>query len=203
MKVKTFSIINTFYSFNLLTKNTNAAMFRRISAISLTYAGVLAFNTLYIQSIGSGIGLYSGLFNGLNSELFCFTFDFSQHGITIDVYYYLAININVDCLLSTVQNHFNYLYISSLIPIFKNNLKKDQNLTKSVKTQNRIIHYILILIFIAVIMYTFYKLFYSSDISIFTITGFMFSLIVSYIVTLFVLTKYQYSKNILIRFFQK
>ena len=37
-------------------------MFRRISAISLTYAGVLAFNTLYIQSIGSGIGLYSGLF---------------------------------------------------------------------------------------------------------------------------------------------
>ena len=37
-------------------------MFRRISAIYLTYAGVLAFNTLYIQSIGSGIGLYSGLF---------------------------------------------------------------------------------------------------------------------------------------------
>lgn len=37
-------------------------MFRRISAISFTYAGVLALNTLDIQSIGSGIGLYSGLF---------------------------------------------------------------------------------------------------------------------------------------------
>ncbi len=36
-------------------------MYRRISAISLTYAGVLAFNTLDIQSIGSGIGIYSGL----------------------------------------------------------------------------------------------------------------------------------------------
>jgi len=36
-------------------------MFRRISAISFTYAGVLALNTLDIQSIGSGIGLYSGL----------------------------------------------------------------------------------------------------------------------------------------------
>jgi NADH-ubiquinone oxidoreductase chain 2 len=36
-------------------------MFRRISAISFAYAGVLAFNTLDIQSIGSGIGLYSGL----------------------------------------------------------------------------------------------------------------------------------------------
>ena len=203
MKVKNFSIINIFYSFNLLTKNINAAMFRRISAISLTYAGVLAFNTLYIQSIGSGIGLYSGLFNGLNSELFCFAFDFAQHGITVDGYYYLAININVDCMISTVQNHFNYLYLSSLIPIFKNNLKNDQNLTKSVKTQNRIIHYILILIYIAGIMYTFYKLFYSSNISGFTIIGFMFSLIVSYIITHFVLNKYQYSKNILIRFIQK
>lgn len=37
-------------------------MFRRISAISFIYAGVLSFNTLNIQSIGSGIGLYSGLF---------------------------------------------------------------------------------------------------------------------------------------------
>ena len=36
-------------------------MYRRISAISFTYAGVLALNTLDIQSIGSGIGLYSGL----------------------------------------------------------------------------------------------------------------------------------------------
>ncbi len=36
-------------------------MFRRISAIAFIYAGVLSLNTLDIQSIGSGIGLYSGL----------------------------------------------------------------------------------------------------------------------------------------------
>jgi len=36
--------------------------FNRISAIILFYAGVLSFNALYIQSIGSGIGIYSGLF---------------------------------------------------------------------------------------------------------------------------------------------
>jgi NADH-ubiquinone oxidoreductase chain 2 len=35
----------------------------RISAIILIYAGALSFNGLYIQSIGSGIGLYSGLFH--------------------------------------------------------------------------------------------------------------------------------------------
>nr|WLF85173.1 NADH dehydrogenase subunit 2 [Amanita phalloides] len=36
--------------------------FTRISAIIFIYAGALSFNTLYIQSIGSGIGIYSGLF---------------------------------------------------------------------------------------------------------------------------------------------
>ena len=34
----------------------------RIASIVFIYAGVLSFNTLYIQSIGSGIGVYSGLF---------------------------------------------------------------------------------------------------------------------------------------------
>ncbi len=35
----------------------------RISAIVFIYAGVLSFNALDIQSIGSGIGIYSGLFH--------------------------------------------------------------------------------------------------------------------------------------------
>jgi NADH-ubiquinone oxidoreductase chain 2 len=45
--------------------NTNLSpiIFTRISAIIFIYAGVLSFNTLYIQSIGSGIGIYSGLFH--------------------------------------------------------------------------------------------------------------------------------------------
>jgi len=37
--------------------------FLRISAIIFIYSGALSFNTLYIQSIGSGIGIYSGLFH--------------------------------------------------------------------------------------------------------------------------------------------
>lgn len=35
----------------------------RLSSIIMIYAGVLSFNAFYIQSIGSGIGIYSGLFN--------------------------------------------------------------------------------------------------------------------------------------------
>lgn len=38
-------------------------LFTRISTIILIYASVLSFNTVYIQSIGSGIGIYSGLFH--------------------------------------------------------------------------------------------------------------------------------------------
>src|SRR5215467_13551517 len=43
-------------------RNLSSIYFARISAILFLYAGVLNLNTFYIQSIGSGIGLYSGLF---------------------------------------------------------------------------------------------------------------------------------------------
>jgi len=38
-------------------------LFTRISSIVFIYAGALSFNAFYIQSIGSGIGIYSGLFH--------------------------------------------------------------------------------------------------------------------------------------------
>jgi NADH-ubiquinone oxidoreductase chain 2 len=38
-------------------------LFQRISSIILIYAGAFSLNALYIQSIGSGIGIYSGLFH--------------------------------------------------------------------------------------------------------------------------------------------
>jgi NADH-ubiquinone oxidoreductase chain 2 len=47
-------------SFN---KNFSPILFTRISSIIFIYAGALSFNALYIQSIGSGIGIYSGLFH--------------------------------------------------------------------------------------------------------------------------------------------
>lgn len=40
--------------------------FTRITAIILILSGILSFNILYIQSIGSGIGIYSGLFQITN-----------------------------------------------------------------------------------------------------------------------------------------
>jgi NADH-ubiquinone oxidoreductase chain 2 len=47
-------------SFN---KQLSPILFTRISSIIFLYAGALSFNALYVQSIGSGIGIYSGLFH--------------------------------------------------------------------------------------------------------------------------------------------
>lgn len=41
----------------------NSSQFLRITSIVLLYAGVLTFNTIFIQSIGSGIGIYNGLYH--------------------------------------------------------------------------------------------------------------------------------------------
>ena len=43
--------------------STAPVLLTRISAIVFIYAGVLSLNALDIQSIGSGIGIYSGLFH--------------------------------------------------------------------------------------------------------------------------------------------
>jgi NADH-ubiquinone oxidoreductase chain 2 len=45
-----------------LKTQLSPSFFIRTSSITFIYAAVLAFNTVYIQSIGSGIGIYSGLF---------------------------------------------------------------------------------------------------------------------------------------------
>ena len=45
-----------------INKFISPIFFIRITSIVFIYAGALAFNAFYIQSIGSGIGIYSGLF---------------------------------------------------------------------------------------------------------------------------------------------
>jgi NADH-ubiquinone oxidoreductase chain 2 len=47
----------------LLNKKISSIHFTRIASIIFLYTGAITFNCLYIQSIGSGIGIYSGLFH--------------------------------------------------------------------------------------------------------------------------------------------
>jgi len=49
-------------SINHLQKNIHSAFINRITIITLLVSILLTFNTLYFQSIGKGISIYSGLF---------------------------------------------------------------------------------------------------------------------------------------------
>jgi NADH-ubiquinone oxidoreductase chain 2 len=48
---------------NPINRGISSISYIRNSSIILIFAGALSFNAMYIQSIGSGIGLYSGLFH--------------------------------------------------------------------------------------------------------------------------------------------
>ncbi len=43
-------------------KTINPILLTRLTTIILLYAFILSFNGLYIEAIGKGIGIYSGLF---------------------------------------------------------------------------------------------------------------------------------------------
>jgi NADH-ubiquinone oxidoreductase chain 2 len=45
-----------------INRNISPNLYLRISSLLLLYTGALGFNAFYIQSIGSGIGIYNGLF---------------------------------------------------------------------------------------------------------------------------------------------
>ena len=57
------SILILIVAMALHSKYISSILFTRIASIVFIYAGALSLNALYIQSIGSGIGIYSGLFH--------------------------------------------------------------------------------------------------------------------------------------------
>jgi NADH-ubiquinone oxidoreductase chain 2 len=57
------SILILIVALSLFPKHIAPILYTRISAIIFIYAGLLSLNSLYIQFIGSGIGIYSGLFH--------------------------------------------------------------------------------------------------------------------------------------------
>jgi len=57
--------------------------FTRIAALAFIYSGVLTFNALHIQPIGSGIGIYSGLFQVTYYSLFFESFLYAIGAIVL------------------------------------------------------------------------------------------------------------------------
>jgi len=60
-----------------LYSSITPALLTRITSIILLFSAALSFNSLFVQAIGSGLGLYSGLFHVTNvtqfMEVFLYT----------------------------------------------------------------------------------------------------------------------------------
>ena len=76
----------------------------RISPIILIYAGALALNAFYIQSIGSGIGVYSGLFQVTSISQLLDVFNLRN---------YVVINFSFSLLFK-----FIYLFILIILTVY-------------------------------------------------------------------------------------
>jgi len=98
--------------------------YNRISALILFYAGALSLNALYIQSIGSGIGIYGGLFQITVISQFFDLFIYLI-GAIILLAWPLIINKNIlnnniynKYIINNYQSTSNYITEYSLIILF-------------------------------------------------------------------------------------
>ena len=115
-----------------INKNISPLLLTRISSIVFIYAGALSLNALYIQSIGSSIGIYSGLFQITTVSQLIDTFIFfigaliliSWPSITTNEFnkpiqsYRFEEILNINDLNKETKNKLNYASEYSLIVLF-------------------------------------------------------------------------------------
>ena len=100
-----------------INQNIRSILYVRISSIIFIYAGALALNAFYIQSIGSGIGVYSGLFQVTTiSQLLDVVILFI--GSLILISWPSNNNSQTSCSLNKITNVIPYAGEYSLIVLF-------------------------------------------------------------------------------------
>lgn len=101
--------------------------FTRIAALSFIYSGVLTFNALHIQSIGSGIGIYSGLFQVTYYSLFFESFLYAVGAIILLSWplFYRIVGFNL------LKSNFSTAKHSILKTAKDLNIKEDFDLLKN------------------------------------------------------------------------
>lgn len=60
----------------LFSYRITPSLFNRITSVTLLYSAFLSYNSLYVEALSSGVGIYSGLFHvttvSLGIEMFLF-----------------------------------------------------------------------------------------------------------------------------------
>ena len=111
--------------------------FTRISAIILLLSGILSFNILYIQSIGSGIGIYSGLFNLTTISQILETFLLTIGSIILIFSFYKTLNKKIFIQLLLIFCIANIIYITNQYDITTStNFYQEITLFSSIPTKS-------------------------------------------------------------------
>ena len=100
-----------------INKNINSILYIRITSIIFIYSGALSLNALYIQSIGSGIGIYSGLFHVTTISQLLDIIIFSIGSLILVSWPKLNTKI-INELTTLKHNSYNYVCEYSLIVLF-------------------------------------------------------------------------------------
>jgi NADH-ubiquinone oxidoreductase chain 2 len=128
------TIITLILAKSLVPSYFNSILINRITAISLLYSSVLAINTVNFQAIGSGIGIYSGLFQVTTIGQFIEIFVYLVAALIITSSYASdrgsSFIENLKEILIKNNNKFNSLYEISSNSIYNNNIKEKENLTE-------------------------------------------------------------------------
>ena len=91
--------------------NISSVFFIRMSTIVLFFAGILSLNSLYIQSIGSGIGIYSGYFQITLTSMYLDAFILIISSLILIA---RPINLNFDSKENNIRILNNLLNIPNL-----------------------------------------------------------------------------------------
>ena len=117
MLLLTIFILIFIYSFKNLQFFINSVLFRRLSALSFIYSGILTFNALYIQSIGSGITLFNGFFeiNFITTVTSLFILIFSSIIILIWPNTNVKYNNNINNLRQVAEEEYSIIIYFSVL----------------------------------------------------------------------------------------
>ena len=97
----------------LHSQHISSILFTRIAAIVFIYSGVLSFNAFYIQSIGSGIGIYSGLFHVTTVSQLLDTFIFFTGALILIAWPSISNLTNVNSVVAQFTFNKENSYITS------------------------------------------------------------------------------------------
>lgn len=111
------TIITLIVAIALPTTKISPLQFSRLTAIAFLFSAFLSFNALYIESLGSGIGIYSGLYHVSTITQSIETFIYLIAGFILVPWFIAAPSLNVSSRFTTgpVLSEYSLILLFSVL----------------------------------------------------------------------------------------